>query len=357
MRNLLVIGEMALASTLLVSAGLLARSFLTLQRADAGFEPSGVLTASISLPSVRYSDPAARAALFPALLDDIRRLPGVTAAGAGTDLPWTGYDENSGFAVVGRSDADGSGRYHAATPGYFEALRVPLRGGRFFDERDRTDTARVLVVNRALVSLVLPSRSGRRPACRRLWREAHDRGDRRRCQRHAERCCRTTRVLDAAVAGAIFNRQSRHQDHHRSAQRRRTDPGVVAGPRSGAGAGAGRDAGRHRSRGQRSTSISARHHRALHCRRAGPRDRRRLRGVDMDGQAAAARARDSRRARGRPEARVVTGRRAGRAARHSWSCRRPADCARRRASPATLLYGVSPRDASLRCRGHARCWR
>lgn len=156
MRNLLVIGELALASTLLVSAGLLARSFLTLQRSDAGFAPSGVLTASVSLPSVRYSDPAARGRFFAALLDDIRRLPGVTAAGAGTDLPWTGYDENSGFAVVGRRDADGSGRYHAATPGYFEALRVPLRGGRFFDERDRTDTARVLVVNQALVSLYFP---------------------------------------------------------------------------------------------------------------------------------------------------------------------------------------------------------
>ena len=99
MRNLLVIGELELASTLLVSAGLLARSFLTLQRSDAGFAPSGVLTASVSLPSVRYSDPAARGRFFAALLDDIRRLPGVTAAGAGTDLPWTGYDENSGVAA------------------------------------------------------------------------------------------------------------------------------------------------------------------------------------------------------------------------------------------------------------------
>ncbi len=60
-RNLLVVGEIALASALLVAAGLLARSFVMLQRADPAFEPSGVLTASISLPPARYTDPASRA--------------------------------------------------------------------------------------------------------------------------------------------------------------------------------------------------------------------------------------------------------------------------------------------------------
>ncbi len=156
-RNLLVVGEIALASALLVAAGLLARSFVTLQRADAGFEPSGVLTASISLPRVRYNDPAVGARFFQSLLADVRRVPGVTAAGAGTDLPWTGYDENGDFSVVGRANAnDGSGRYHAAMPGYFEGLHVPLVDGRLFDDRDQRDTAKVLVVNRALVAKYFP---------------------------------------------------------------------------------------------------------------------------------------------------------------------------------------------------------
>jgi predicted permease len=149
LRNLFVVGEIALASALLVTAGLLARSFVTLQRADAGFEPAGVLTASISLPQVRYNTPDLNLRFFQSLLGDIRRIPGVVAAGAGTDLPWTGYDENGGFTVVGRTDSDGSARYHVATPGYFEGLRVPLVEGRLFDGRDLRDSAKVLREPRA----------------------------------------------------------------------------------------------------------------------------------------------------------------------------------------------------------------
>ncbi len=156
MRNLLVVGEIALASALLVAAGLLARSFVTLQRADAGFEPSNALTASISLPQVRYTDPDMNVRFFQSLLSAVRHLPGVVAAGAATDLPWTGYDENGGFSVVGRTDRDGSARYHAATPGYFEALRVPLVDGRLYDERDQKDAAKVVVVNRALATKFFP---------------------------------------------------------------------------------------------------------------------------------------------------------------------------------------------------------
>jgi len=156
-RNLLVVGEIAVASALLVVAGLLARSFVTLQRADAGFQPSSVLTASVALPRVRYSDASLRARFFESLLADVRRLPGVTAAGAGTDLPWTGYDENADFQVVGHTARnDGSARFHAATPGYFEGLRVPLVGGRLLDARDRPDSTKVLVVNRALVTKYFP---------------------------------------------------------------------------------------------------------------------------------------------------------------------------------------------------------
>jgi predicted permease len=156
-RNLLVVGEIALASALLVTAGLLARSFVALQRANPGFDPSRVVTASIALPQVRYTSPDQRLQFFRGLLADIRRVPGVIAAGAGSDVPWTGYDENGDFTVVGRAETDGgSGRYHTATPGYFEALRVSLHDGRLFDQRDQRDSARVLVVNRALVARFFP---------------------------------------------------------------------------------------------------------------------------------------------------------------------------------------------------------
>jgi len=153
LRNALVVGEIALASALLVSAGLLARSFLALQHAPAGFQPEGALTARLATVGPRYEDNDRRSQFYSSLIRAASTLPGVTAAGAGSDLPWTGYDENSGFTVVGLKGPDeNSARYHFATPGYFQALGVSVLEGRVIDERDSGAAPKVLVVNHALAT-------------------------------------------------------------------------------------------------------------------------------------------------------------------------------------------------------------
>ena len=103
----LVVAEVALAFVLVVTGGLLLRSFGSLLRLDPGFRPDGVLTAVVNLPPARYADRAAAAAFFDRLVERVRALPGVHAAGLGSDLPWTGYDENTSFGIVGRSFKDG----------------------------------------------------------------------------------------------------------------------------------------------------------------------------------------------------------------------------------------------------------
>jgi predicted permease len=162
LRNFLVVGETGLACVLLIAAGLMLHSFVNLLRADPGFQPEQVLTASLSLPMQRYRSMPKRVAFYQQLIANLETLPGVQSAGAGTDLPWTGYDGNAdGYKIEGRSDEYNSkttARYHAATPGYFRALGIPLIRGRFFDGREDyvADFAGVIIVNETMANRYWP---------------------------------------------------------------------------------------------------------------------------------------------------------------------------------------------------------
>jgi len=153
LRNGLVVAEVGLACTLLIGSGLLLRSFLNQLNQDAGFRQDHVLTASISLPMAEYKSPAARRQFYQRLMDGLKIVPGVQSAGAGSDLPWTGYDENTSFTIEGKKPLpheDIHARYHMATPDYFRALATPLVRGRFFKESDGPDSQRVMIVNQAM---------------------------------------------------------------------------------------------------------------------------------------------------------------------------------------------------------------
>jgi predicted permease len=163
LRNFLVIGETGLACVLLIGAGLMLHSFVNLLQADAGFRPQRVLTASISLPFESYRDGAQIRRFQDQLLTGLRSIPGVQFAGLGTDLPWTGYDENAGgFTVEGRSaeyNDKTTARYHAASPDYFRTMGIPLLSGRFFTDRDNKDAPNVIVVNEAMAKRYWPGES------------------------------------------------------------------------------------------------------------------------------------------------------------------------------------------------------
>jgi putative ABC transport system permease protein len=166
LRQGLVVVEIALSVVLLLGAGLMIRSFLNIQRADAGFDPRGVLTMRLTLPRDRYPDEAA-GAFFDRLVERIGAIPGVRAVSAASQFPPMGAFETQ-FAVE-RGARSGSTLPTAlitvATPGHFEALRVPLRSGRFFDRTDRLDSPPVAIVNQAFAARFL---AGARPTGQRL---------------------------------------------------------------------------------------------------------------------------------------------------------------------------------------------
>ena len=156
LRNALVVSEVGLACVLLIGAGLMLRSFLNQLNLNPGFQTDHVLTASLTLPHATYPKGKQIGEFYERLAMNLSSLPGVEAAGAGSDLPWTGWDENAGgWNIEGKKPPPGQefhGRYHMATPGYFRAMGIPLIAGRFFTEadRDQKGVPNVVIVNRAL---------------------------------------------------------------------------------------------------------------------------------------------------------------------------------------------------------------
>jgi predicted permease len=148
LRSLLVVSETALAVMLLVGAGLLMRSFTLLLAQDVGFTVDRVVTAQTTLPSAQYDTPEKRAAFWRALFERLGTLPGVAAAGGSTAVPFSNWEWQTDFRVVGREDVrnDGTG-IRTVHPGYFPALGIPLLKGRGFTDRDNPSSEPVLVVN------------------------------------------------------------------------------------------------------------------------------------------------------------------------------------------------------------------
>ena len=148
-RRTLAAAEVALAFVLVVASGLLLRSFVSMITTNPGFRPEGVITASVDLPTARYVREAG-ADFYRRAVERVRALPGVREAAFSSDLPWTGYDENTSFSIVGRQFPDGEGpeaRYHFMTPGYTRATGTPLVAGRDVTASDVRDAPFVVLVN------------------------------------------------------------------------------------------------------------------------------------------------------------------------------------------------------------------
>ncbi|HLK20633.1 MAG TPA: ABC transporter permease, partial [Bryobacteraceae bacterium] len=138
-RSSLVVVEVALSVILLVSAGLLLRSFGELRRVNPGVQVDRVLTMGLSLPDARYSNREQMAGFERRLIGNLQGLPGVRSAGIVTCLPVGGYCGDRIFKMEGRPDPPGEFRYalsRAASPDYFAAAGIPLLRGRAFDDRD-----------------------------------------------------------------------------------------------------------------------------------------------------------------------------------------------------------------------------
>jgi len=153
-RATLVAGEVALALMLLVGAGLLIKSFARLQSVNPGFTADNVLTGQISLPAARYTDAAARRAFWIRLTDKVRALPGVTAAGFTSNVPFNGSVSSGSYSIVGYTpgptDAAPHGRQEVVGGDYFRAMQIPLVEGRLFTDADSGDAPPVVVVDQYL---------------------------------------------------------------------------------------------------------------------------------------------------------------------------------------------------------------
>lgn len=174
----LVVAEVALALALLIGAGLLLRSFARVLAIDPGFDKANVLSFELSLTRPRYADRAAYARFYRDLQQRLMALPGVAHAGAVSDLPLAGRIAMAlPFEIEGRPDWAGparvAARYRVATPGYFEAMGIPIHVGRSFADTDSAECPRVVVVNRALA--------------RRAWGNASPLGSRLRFDYGAEK--------------------------------------------------------------------------------------------------------------------------------------------------------------------------
>jgi predicted permease len=149
-RNTLVVVEMAMAVVLLVGAGLMLRSLWALQRVPIGFEPSNVLTMRVSLPASSYASPEHVVLFYQRLLDRVRQLPGVHAAGAARLLPLGSTIGDFGLMVEGYTPAPGTnakGDWQIVTEGYLEAMGERLVRGRAIAPTDTTDSQLIALIN------------------------------------------------------------------------------------------------------------------------------------------------------------------------------------------------------------------
>ena len=161
LRTALMVAEVSMALVLLIGAGLLIRSFEHLRQVDKGFQSEKLLTANVALSEAKYEEPAQQAAFFDQLLTRLENAPGVQYVGAASDVPLLGRDSYENVFVEGRaveklSDALQAGGL-LVSPGYFQAMGVPVLKGRGLTDEDQPGKPMVIVVNETMAKRLWPN--------------------------------------------------------------------------------------------------------------------------------------------------------------------------------------------------------
>ena len=169
-RRLLVTSQVAFALMLLIGAGVLWASFERVLTIDPGFRPSHVLTGAVSMPAARYASDESIRTTTERLLERVRAIPGVQAAGVTTSLPFSGDYSDSVILAEGYQMSPGesliSPSQVSASEGYFEAMGVKVQKGRLFTREDTEGQRRVLVIDEVLAQKFWP---GADPIGRRMY--------------------------------------------------------------------------------------------------------------------------------------------------------------------------------------------
>ncbi len=160
LRDVLVLAEVTVSVVLLIGAGLLVRSLFRLENVNPGFQAANVLTARIALPGSKYSDGIGTkvTAFWHEAIRNVEAIPGVESAAVTSELPLSGLNNPSPRTAT----APGGDPHHvylrSVSPGYWKAMRIPLRTGRVFTADDRRTTQRVVVINEQFRKDVFGSR-------------------------------------------------------------------------------------------------------------------------------------------------------------------------------------------------------
>jgi predicted permease len=161
LRNLLVVAEVALSLVLLAGAGLMIRSLSVLRGVNPGFDPDNVVTMTLVVPRNKYATPLQQAQFFDAAISRVRALPGVTSAGVIDDLPLNGNGSHQPIAIEGRPALPMSEQpevdVRLVSPGYFQAMHIPLRKGREFSASDTADRPSVVLISETLARRFWPN--------------------------------------------------------------------------------------------------------------------------------------------------------------------------------------------------------
>jgi len=159
LRRSLVIGEFALALTLLAGAGLAIHSFWNLARVDPGFRTDHILTFGLPVPEKRLTQPEQMVAYYRQLVEKIESLPGVVRAEAATGMPLQGTNFGMPFTIAGKPVEDPSARpgagFQMVTPGFFQTFAIQMAKGRTFTDQDTASSVRVAIVNETFVKRYL----------------------------------------------------------------------------------------------------------------------------------------------------------------------------------------------------------
>jgi putative ABC transport system permease protein len=158
-RSLLAV-EVGLTVVLLIAAGLLLKSYARLRSSDMGCDTENVLTMRLDLFGRRYGKPAQLVNFYTTLLEQVRAVPGVEAAGFVQAVPGQGYWGDNGFTIAEHPPLPQAQAQYAifryADPGYFAAMRIPILRGRSFQPDLKLDQAREVVVSKAFADTYFP---------------------------------------------------------------------------------------------------------------------------------------------------------------------------------------------------------
>ncbi len=163
LRKILLTAEIALTVVLLISAGLLFKSFLHLRTSDLGCATDGVLTIKYGLPEKQYDTREKVVAFHESLLERVRRIPGVRAAGLVSTPPGGGWENDYVFTIPERPSSSFQLQYDALVrptdAGYFSAMQIPLIAGRFFTDQERLTRDHYTIISKKFADQFFPGDS------------------------------------------------------------------------------------------------------------------------------------------------------------------------------------------------------